>query len=132
MMDRRTFLMTGGAWLAATGLGSWPWMARAATAPNAIAVVDASLVATKPFPVDPARGTMPVFETGDDIGTLWHMTLAPRLAAAPGFVIGLTRASDYFVLGQLALGSGRMVEHRREPYADGRSAVVFLMGPRKT
>ena len=130
-MDRRTFLMTG-AWLSATGC-AWPWMARAASAHTTVAVVDASLVEARAFSVDARRGAMPVFETGDDISMLWYTTLAPRLAATPGLLIGVTRASDHFVLGQLALRSGRMVEHARQPYATGSSAAVaFLMGPRET
>ena len=129
-MDRRTFLMTG-AWLSATGC-AWPWMARAASARTTIAVVDASLVDASAFSVDAVRGAIQVFETGDDIGMLWYTKLAPRCAATPGLLIGLTRASDHFVLGQLALRSGRMIEHRREQYAGGSAAVAFLMGPRET
>ena len=129
-MDRRTFLMTG-AWLSVTGC-AWPWMARAASAHTTVALVDASLVAARAFSVDAVRGAMPVFETGDDIGMLWYTTLAPQLAATPGLLVGLTRASDHFVLGHLALRSGRMVEHRCQPYAGGSAAVAFLMGPRET
>jgi hypothetical protein len=129
-MDRRTFLMTG-AWLSTTG-SAWPWMARAASAPSTVAVVDASLVDARTFSVDAGRGAMPVFETGDDIGMLWYTTLAPRLAATPGLLVGVTRASDHFVLEQLALRSGRMVEHSRHQYARGSAAIAFLMGPRES
>jgi hypothetical protein len=47
-------------------------------------------------------------------------------------LVGFTRASDHFVLEQLALRSGRMVEHSRHQYARGSAAIAFLMGPRES
>lgn len=126
-MDRRSFVMTA-AWLAAAG-GAWPWLAHAASARPTLAVVDASLEAGRALSGQATRRAIPVFETGDDIGMLWYTTLAPRLAAAPGFVIGVTRASDYFVLGELALHPARMVEHRRAWRTEQGTPVAFLIGP---
>jgi hypothetical protein len=104
-------------------------MARAAHARNTIAVVDTDLVSGRAFADYVARLDMPVFEVGDDIGTLWYVTLAPRLAAVPGSLIGFTRASDYFVLGRLAAGPNRRVEQTSEPGAGLGSPVTFLIGP---
>jgi hypothetical protein len=126
-MDRRTFVMTG-AWLSAAGC-ALPWMAHAARAPNTIAVVDSSLAGGRAFADYVTRLNLPAFEVGADAGMLWYATLGPRLAAAPGVLIGFTRASDAFVLGQLALGSGRMVQHRREQGTGPGAPVAFLIGP---
>ncbi|SDH71126.1 hypothetical protein [Paraburkholderia phenazinium] len=127
-MDRRSFVMTG-AWLSAAGGGAWPWLARAASTSNTLAVVDASLGEGRVLSGWATRRAIPVFETGDDIGALWYAALAPRLAATPGLVIGVTRASDYFVLGELALRSARMVEHERAWHTGPRTPVAFLIGP---
>ncbi len=117
-----------GAWLSAAG-GAWPWIAQAANPRNTLAVVDPSLAAARALTEDVASGLTPVFETGDDIGALWYGTLAPRLAAAPGLLlIGVTRASDYFVLGELALRSARMVEYHCQRCAGAGAAIAFAMG----
>jgi len=88
------------------------------------------------FSRDVARRGISVFEishdSGDDIGTLWYTTLAPRLVAAPGLVIGVARASDYFVLGELALRSTGLVEHRCERCTGRDTPVAFLLGPAAT
>ena len=133
-MDRRAFMMTG-AWLSAAA-GALPWMTHAAVARNTIAVVDASLTAGRAFSHDAARSGISVFEinhdSGNDIGTLWYTTLAPRLVASPGLVIGVARASDYFVLAELALRSTGLVEHRRERCTGRCTSVAFLLGPAAT
>jgi hypothetical protein len=133
-MDRRAFMMTG-AWLSAAA-GGLPGMTHAAAARNTIAVVDAGLAEGRAFSRDVARKGISVFEishdSGDDIGTLWYTTLAPRLVAAPGLVIGVARASDYFVLGELALRSTGLVEHRCERCTGRDTPVAFLLGPAAT
>jgi hypothetical protein len=120
--------MMTGAWLSAAR--ALPSMTHAAMASNTIAVVDASLAGGR------ARKGISVFEishdSGDDIGTLWYTTLAPRIAAAPGLVIGVARASDYFVLGELALRSTDLVEHRCERCTGWYTSVAFLLGPAAT
>jgi len=126
-MDRRTFVMTG-AWLSAAG-GALPWIAHAAGASNTIAVVDTSLAPGRALADYAARRGMPAFEVGDDMGTLWYVTLAPRLATAPGLLLGIARASDYFVLGQLALRAGRMTEHRCKQGTGLGAPLAFLLGP---
>ncbi|MFM0740530.1 hypothetical protein PQQ51_25090 [Paraburkholderia xenovorans] len=128
-MDRRTF-MTAGAWcpVAAAGVsGVWPWLAQAAVEPGTIAVVDTTLARGAEFARHLARMNVPVLDTGDDIGTLWYATLAPRLAQTPASLIGLTRASDYFVLRQLATRGGLMIEHSRERSVD----AAFVLTPRR-
>ncbi|HEY1997394.1 hypothetical protein [Paraburkholderia sp.] len=126
-MDRRTF-MTTGAWLSAAGL-SLPWMARAVRSRDTIAVVDTGLARGRAFVDYVKRLEMPVFDIGDDVGVLWYATLAPRLAATPGLLLGVTRASDYFVLEQLALNSGRMLRHKHEQGTGLSAPVAFLIGP---
>jgi len=116
-MDRRTFVLTG-AWLSTTAGGAWPWLAQAAARGNTLAVVDSTLACGPAFAGYVARMKLPAFDTGDDIGALWYTTLAPllsrTLAPAPASLIGLTRASDYFVLKELAVRAGQMVEHSHE------------------
>jgi hypothetical protein len=126
--------MMTGAWLSAAR--ALPSMTHAAMASNTIAVVDARLAGGRAFSRDAARKGISVFEishdSGDDIGTLWYTTLAPRIAAAPGLVIGVARASDYFVLGELALRSTDLVEHRCERCTGWYTSVAFLLGPAAT
>ena len=134
-MDRRTFMMTG-AWLSTATGGAWPWLARAAAQSNTLAVVDSTLGCGPSFARYAAHLKLPTFEAGDDIGALWYTTLAPLLspgaALTPPALIGLTRASDYFVLGELATRAGLRVEHRHEQRvgpAAQHAHVAFAFAP---
>ncbi|KAA1000265.1 hypothetical protein FVF58_40500 [Paraburkholderia panacisoli] len=140
-MDRRTFMMTG-AWWSTVASGVWPWFARAATRDGTLAVVDSTLAGGPSFARYAAQLKLPTFETGGDIGALWYTTLAPLLgrqsgptaAPAPPALIGITRASDYFVLGELVTRTGHLrVAHSHEP-GTGSTAqqahVVFAFTPR--
>jgi hypothetical protein len=111
-MDRRTFMMTGACLSSATA-SAWPWLAHAAARGATVAVVDSTLAYGAAFAGYAAHRRLPVFETGDDIGALWYTSLAPLLRATPAALIGLTRASDYFVLNQLAQSAGHLIEHRQ-------------------
>jgi hypothetical protein len=135
-MDRRTFMMTG-AWLSSVAGGAWPWLAGAAARGDTLAIVDASLAGGASFAHYAAQMQLPVFETGDDIGALWYTTLAPLLTRTPtrmpASLIGLTRASDYFVLSELAIRSGRLVEHSHEQCSGSgprHAHVAFAFTPR--
>jgi hypothetical protein len=122
-MDRRTFMLTA-AWLSTAAGGVWPRLAQAAARADharTFAIVDPTLECGASFARYAAHLRLPCFETGDDAGTLWFTTLAPRLVdldgqttQTPVSLIGFTRASDYFVLQHLALRTGRFVEHRHE------------------
>ncbi|MGA9918600.1 MAG: hypothetical protein WBR17_39290, partial [Paraburkholderia sp.] len=108
-MDRRTFMMTG-AWLSTATGGAWPWLTHAAARHGTLAVIDSTLACSPAFADYVTHMKLPAFETGDDIGALWYTTLAPlhdrtSLRAQPS-LIGLTRASDYFVLRQFATRAG--------------------------
>lgn len=148
-MDRRTFMMTGACLSTAAG-SVWPWLAHAAARSNTVAVVDSTLAYGAAFAGYAAHRQLPVFETGDDIGALWYTTLAPLLCAtptrtpipAPTFLpvslIGLTRASDYFVLNQLAKSAGQVIEnedsHEQSAGSDrqhGHVAFAFAFAPRR-
>jgi hypothetical protein len=119
-MDRRTFMMTG-AWLSTTAGSVWPWLTHAAARGNTLAIVDSTLVHGPAFAQFAGHMKLPIFETGDDIGALWYTTLAPRVRLmfarepiSPVSLIGLTRASDYFVLRDLATRAGLRAEHEHE------------------
>ncbi|MEZ0605399.1 hypothetical protein ACAX43_25015 [Paraburkholderia sp. IW21] len=134
-MDRRTFVMTG-AWFSTVAGGAWPWLAHAAARRNTLAVVDSTLAYGPAFADYLAHMNLPTFETGDDIGSLWYSTLAPLLghvpAQTPASLIGLTRASDYFVLKELATRVGQMVEHSHEQGAGSitqAAHVAFALTP---
>ena len=150
-MDRRTFMMTG-AWLSSATGGAWPWLARAAAASNTLAIVDSTLACGPSFARYAAQMKLPIFETGDDIGALWYTTLAPLFGRAlsqtsaqtsaqpsgqtpaptPPSLIGVTRASDYFVLGELATRAGYRVEHSHEQRAGSAAQhahVAFVFAP---
>ncbi|MFC0575547.1 hypothetical protein [Paraburkholderia solisilvae] len=137
-MNRRTFVAAG-AWYSG-GMRMPAWLAgvcvaadRAAPSGPArsretLAIFDAALAQAGAFADEALRLRMPIFDSGDDIGTLWHMTLAPRLAHAPAVLIGFTRASDFFVLTRLASRPGRLVAAATDasrPHAD--APVSFVM-----
>ncbi|NMM01625.1 hypothetical protein HHL24_27265 [Paraburkholderia sp. RP-4-7] len=132
-MDRRAFMMTG-AWLSTARGGAWPWLAHAAARHDTLAVIDSTLAGGPAFADYVAHMKLPAFEAGDDIGVLWYTTLAPRLrqtpTQSPVSLIGLTRASDYFVLKELATRVGRMVEHSYEQGAGPSAHVAFALTPR--
>jgi hypothetical protein len=143
-MDRRIFMMTG-AYLSTAAGSAWPWLAHAAARSNTVAVADSTLTYGAAFAAYASHRQLSVFETGDDIGALWYTTLAPLLCATPtctptptlqsASLIGLTRASDYFVLSQLAKSAGQVIEHSHEPSADSDTqrahiAFAFKFAPR--
>ncbi|ANB72351.1 hypothetical protein AYM40_08235 [Paraburkholderia phytofirmans OLGA172] len=132
-MDRRTFMMTG-AWLSTAAGGAWPWLAHAAARRDTLAVIDSTLAGGPAFADYVAHMKLSAFETGDDIGVLWYTTLAPRLrqtpAQSPASLIGLIRASDYFVLRELATRIGHMGEHSVEQGAGPIGHVAFALTPR--
>ncbi|MGV2289327.1 hypothetical protein AAHK20_11505 [Trinickia sp. YCB016] len=100
-MDRRTFVKTS-TWMGAAACMS-PRLAAALERPGAIVLVDASLPASRAFAVATAtRRAMPLMEIGGDAGMFWHVTLARYLAQTNALAIGVLRASDGFVLRQLA------------------------------
>lgn len=134
-MDRRTFMIAGACLSGATG-GVWPWLARAATQRNTLAIVDSTLACGPSFARYAAHMKLPTFDIGDDIGALWYTTLAPLLggttAPIPAALIGVTRASDYFVLNELATRAGYRLAQRHEEAAGpaGQHAhVAFAFAP---
>jgi hypothetical protein len=137
-VKRRTFIAAG-AWYS-SGVLMPTWLAGAclaaeraapsgpARARETLAVFDGSLAQAGSFADEALRLRIPIFDSGDDIGTVWHTMLAPRLARAPAVLIGFTRASDFFVLTRLALRPGRLVAAATEasrPHAD--APVSFVM-----
>jgi hypothetical protein len=124
-MDRRTFVKTG-AWLTAAG-GVWPWFADPGEERRAIAIFDPALAASRAFADDAARAGMLAIDIRDDIGELWYATLAPRLARASAPLVGVLRASDFFVLKQLAAGAGHVVRHAAQESAGRAMAIAFVI-----
>lgn len=128
--------MMTGAWLssAAGAAWPWPWLAHVACRPDTLAVIDPTLANSPAFANYVAQMKLPVFETGEDIGLLWYTTLAPRFKQTPArscaSLIGLTRASDYFVLRELATRAGHMVEHSSERGERPVAHVAFALTPR--
>ncbi|CAE6784079.1 hypothetical protein R69888_04449 [Paraburkholderia haematera] len=122
--------MMTGAWLSTAAGGAWPWLAHAAALHDTLAVIDSSLTGGLAFADYVAHMKLPVFEPGDDMGVLWYSTLAPRLSQTPASLIGLTRASDYFVLKEFATRVTHMVEHRYEQGAGPIAHVAFALTPR--
>ena len=138
-MDRRTFMMTS-AWLSTMAGSVWPWLGHAAARGDTLAIADSTLPASAAFARYAAAMNLPTFETGDDIGLLWHTTLSPLLHAsaananAARWLIGVTRASDYFVLRELATRATHRIEHSHEQAAQSADAkpahVSFVFAPR--
>ncbi|MEC5405567.1 hypothetical protein VOM14_08280 [Paraburkholderia sp. MPAMCS5] len=136
-MDRRAFMMTS-AWLTTAAGGAWPWLAQPGASGETFAIADSTLPFSAAFARYAVAMNVPTFDTGNDIGVLWHTTLLPLLSALanPGgiswrrpWLIGVTRASDYFVLKELATRTTHRLEHSHEQ--DARSAPVsFVFAPR--
>jgi hypothetical protein len=147
-MDRRTFIATGtwystAAWLPAwftttsaqaQGAASHAALRNGATLVHAtptFAIFDTSLAQADAFAGHAGRLSIPAFDIGNDndIGALWHTSLAPRVArAASSTLIGFTRASDFFVLTRLALRPGRLVASATEtsrPHANAPVSFVI-------
>ena len=139
-MDRRAFMITG-ACLPGLAGGAWPRLAYGQARDDTAAVVDCTLAQGIALADYASHRQWPLFETGDDIGALWYTTLAPLLGArsarAPALLIGIARASDYFVLGELARRAGHRVESCDERRVDADalrsrplSHVAFTIVPR--
>ncbi|NYH21517.1 hypothetical protein [Paraburkholderia bryophila] len=139
-MDRRTFMMSG-AWLSSAAAGAaWPSLANADARPNTLAIVDTTLTHGPAFAEYANRLKLPLFDAGDDIGALWYTTLVPlldrtSLRTQPS-LIGLTRASDYFVLKQLATGAGYRCEahggkNKASTSQFSHVAFVFTVRPQR-
>lgn len=124
-MKRRTFVMATSMPLAALVDYAWPAYARGvATKANtsqgiAFVLVDMHLARGRELARVAARAGVPVIETGDDVGMLWHTTLGPRLGSDKASFVGVVRASDAFVLARLAARS-----HRIEQRTTQRDGVV--------
>jgi hypothetical protein len=130
-MDRRSF-MTTAVCVPGAAACAWPWLERVAAQRHTVAVIDSTLANGAAFAGYAAQWPVTVLEAGDDIGALWYTTLEPLLRVtterAPAALIGLTRASDYFVLEQLATRAGHQVEHCHE--RGGQSEQGAESGPR--
>ncbi|PQV47629.1 hypothetical protein [Paraburkholderia sp. BL21I4N1] len=130
-MDRRTF-MTSGAWLSSAAAGgAWPSLVHADARRHTLAIVDTSMAHGLAVAEYASRLKLPLFEPGDDIGALWYTTLAPLLDERTSLLtqpslIGLTRASDYFVLKQLAIRAGYRVEARGERSTASISRLAYV------
>ncbi len=122
--------MMTGAWLSTAAGGAWPWLTHAAARHGTLAVIDSTLACSPAFADYVAHMKLPAFETGDDIGMLWYTSLAPRLQQTPTSLIGLIRASDYFVLKELATRVGHLAEHSHEQGAGPIAHVAFALTPR--
>jgi hypothetical protein len=129
-MDRRAFVKAG-AWLTAAG---WllPSLVDALERPGTIVLVDAALPASRAFANAAVRRALPLAEIGADAGVLWHATLAPHFARTNASAIGVLRASDGFVLRQLAASANCRVRDAAMPRAAGALATVALVIDRQT
>lgn len=113
-MKRRTFVVAAGVPLAALVDYAWPayahGVAKKADASRGIAfvLVDEHLARGRELARLAARAGLPVIETGDDVGMLWHTALGPRLTGKEASFVGVVRASDAFVLARLAASSHRI------------------------
>lgn len=125
-MNRRTFMLSG-AWLSTLAASAWPCLAGAASRGDTPAIVDCSLSCGPAFARHAVHLGLPVFETGDDIGALWYTTLAPRLTPMSS-LIGVIRASDYFVLHELVTRAGLVADKvgaLNFPLADEHAHTAF-------
>lgn len=124
-MKRRTFVVAAGVPLAALVDCVWPASARAREAKigvqrsPAFVLVDMHLARGRELARLAARAGVPVVETGDDVGMLWHTTLHRRVASDEASFVGVVRVSDAFVLARLAARS-----HRIEQRTTRRDGVV--------
>lgn len=124
-MQRRDFVMSG-FWLTASEalpLALFTPRVRASgigvdRTGYALAVFDSTLPVSVEFARRMRAVDVPLFNAADDIGALWHTTLASRLRIddshapdGPVTLFGVTRASDGFVLQRLAGAPGFALHH---------------------
>ncbi|WP_027801400.1 hypothetical protein [Paraburkholderia dilworthii] len=136
-MDRRTFMMTS-AWFSTAAGSAWLSLAHAAARGATFAIADSTLAFSAAFARYAAAIKLPIFETGDDVGLLWHTKLAPKFGASANentapWLIGVTRASDYFVLKELATRATHRIEHSHEHSHERNTQsahVSFVFAPR--
>ncbi|MFC0398954.1 hypothetical protein [Paraburkholderia rhizosphaerae] len=99
-----------------------------ASARQTLALFDATLAQADAFTRHASRLRIPAFDIGDDIGALWHTALAPRVTQTPSTLLGLIRASDFFVLTRLALRPDRLVARTTDASRPhGNAAVSFVI-----
>jgi hypothetical protein len=134
-MQRRDFVMSG-CWLAASEALPFAFFTPLIRASgigadhtgHVFAVFDSSLPVSVEFARRMRAADVPLFDAADDIGALWHATLAARLRIddphapdAPVTLFGVTRASDGFVLQRLAGAPGFALRHSRNRGGDDAS-----------
>ena len=125
-MDRRTFVKTGASLAAARCMP--PPLAAALERPATLALADTALRAGRAFAEAAAARATPLVEVGEDVGALWHATLAPHLARKDAALIGVIRASDFFVLRQLAARAGcRAAQTTTQAGGGGPAVVTFVI-----
>ena len=131
-MDRRTFV-TASTWMSAAAC-VLPRVAAALERPETIVLVDVALPASRAFAVaTAARRAMPLMEIGGDAGMFWHATLARHFAQPNAMAIGVLRASDGFVLRQLAtsanfrVGDIAMPRHASDAAPHAPATVTLLI-----
>jgi hypothetical protein len=112
MMGRRQFCYAIGAMLAGGAIPGGRLMRYTAikmreTEPRLTTVIyDARIPASCAFARSVCRSGIAALESGGDVGALWHNAIVPGLRPATHQLMGLTLASDLFLLKLMAADAG--------------------------
>lgn len=117
MIDRRQFcyaigVMLAGAVIPGGGLTRYTAIKMGEAEPRLTTVIyDARIPASCAFARNAGRSGMAALESGGDVGALWHNAIVPWLRPAAHQLMGLTLASDLFLLKLMTADLGMKVWH---------------------
>ena len=132
MIDRRQFfhavtVISAGALISgARSIGGDVAIGKVAAGSFAMVIYDERLPASRAFARGAKRNGISASELGGDAGELWYNTIRPRLRLIPHRLLGLTLASDLFLLKLLAADVGMKVWHE-VPQSPSGSMVSWVI-----
>ena len=131
MIDRRQFLNSlavifAGGLMFPDQLVRSTMIGNGAAASLTTVIYDARIPASCVFARAAGQAGMSAIESGGDIGELWHKTIGPGLRLTPQRLMGLTLASDLFLLKLLAADVGMKIV-QETPHDSSRSMVSWVI-----
>ncbi|MDD5175549.1 MAG: hypothetical protein PHQ05_03875 [Sterolibacterium sp.] len=128
MIDRRQFfnavaVILAGVLVPGKRLMRYDAIGNGATTPPTMVVYDERIPASCAFARSVSRAGIRAIESRGDVGELWHNAMRPALQRVPHRLIGLTLASDIFLLKLLAADAGMKVWHEVPSASSGN--LVF-------
>ena len=131
MIDRRQFfkavtLLSAGVLIPGARLMRDSAIGKETDGSLSMVIYDERIPASCAFARSACRDGMSAVELKADIGQLWHNTIRPRLRLTPHRLLGLTLASDLFLLKLLAADAGMKILHE-VPQSPHRNMVSWVI-----